>query len=213
MTAHSWHALCYEACHDVRHKVCRLRNLVVALAFAGLAPSLVAQPVADLFDVSLEQLEQIIVTAQKREQSLQDVPIAVAAISGEKIADLAIPDLQALSAYLPSVTINQAVIDNNLFIRGIGSGVNLGFERSVGTYVDGVYIGRGQLARTPFLDVQRVEVLKGPQGILFGKNTIAGALNITTASPAETFEGLLEGYVDPRYGEEQINAVVSGPPG
>lgn len=210
----SWHAVCYEVCHDVRHKVCRLcrlRNLFIALAFAGLAPSLLAQPVADLFDVSLEQLEQIIVTAQKREQPLQDVPIAVAAISGEKIADLAIPNLQALSAYLPSVTINQAVIDNNLFIRGIGSGVNLGFERSVGTYVDGVYIGRGQLARTPFLDVQRVEVLKGPQGILFGKNTIAGALNITTASPTETFEGLLEGYVDPRYDEEQINAVVSGP--
>jgi len=206
----SWHAVC----HYVRQKVCRLCglcNLVIALAFAGLAPSLLSQPVADLFDVSLEQLEQIIVTAQKREQSLQEVPIAIATINGEKIADSAISDLQALSAYLPGVTINQAVIDNNLFIRGIGSGVNLGFERSVGTYVDGVYIGRGQLARTPFLDVQRVEVLKGPQGILFGKNTIAGALNITTASPTDEFEGFVEGYVDPRYGEEQINAVVSGP--
>jgi iron complex outermembrane receptor protein len=103
------------------------------------------------------------------------------------------------------------VIDNNLFIRGIGSGVNSGFERSVGTYVDGLYIGRSELSRTPFLDVARVEVLKGPQGILFGKNTIAGAVNVTTADPTDYFEGQADVYVDPQHGETRINAMVSGP--
>lgn len=156
-------------------------------------------------------LEEIVVTAQKRAESLQDVPISVAAIGGEKIAEAGIQDLGELSMHMPNVQISEAGIDNNVFIRGVGSGVNLGFEKSVGMYIDGVYSGRGQMSRAPFLDMERVEVLKGPQGILFGKNTIGGAINITTAKPSSEFEGYVEATYNPEYGDTDLTGVASGP--
>jgi len=156
-------------------------------------------------------LEEIVVTAQKREQSLQDVPISVTAVSGERIDNAGIIDLQELTRYTPNVNINSGQAQPNLFIRGVGSGTNAGFEQSVGMYIDGVYSGRGQLANVPFMmDLQRVEVLKGPQGILFGKNTIGGAINITTQKPTEEFEGYVEGLVAPDDGEQVYTGVVSG---
>ena len=103
--------------------------------------------------------------------------------------------MEDLSMYMPNVHVAEASAGTQMFIRGIGSGVNYGFEQSVGTFVDGVYFGRGRSARGKFLDIERVEVLKGPQSTLFGKNTIAGALNITTAQPTEEFEGYVSaGY-------------------
>ena len=159
-----------------------------------------------------QQLEEVIVTAQKRAQSLQDVPISVAAMSGEKIVDDGITSLEELTLYIPNVTINSGAATPNLFIRGIGSGTNAGFEQSVGMYIDGVYAGRGPLANVPTtMDLERVEILKGPQGILFGKNTVAGAINITTAKPSAEFEGMVEGLWDFDHGEQQYNVVVSGP--
>ena len=131
-------------------------------------------------------LEEVIVTAQKRAESLQDVPISVAAMSGDKMEDNGILDLEELTQYMPNVNINQGRAQPNLFIRGVGSGTNAGFEQSVGMYIDGVYSGRGPMSNIPITwDVARVEVLKGPQGILFGKNTIGGAINITTNRPTQ----------------------------
>ena len=92
-------------------------------------------------------LEEVIVTAQKRTENLQDVPISIIAISGEKVNDFAIIDLQELTTYVPNVTINNGAGTPNLFIRGVGSGTNSGFEQSVGMFIDGVYAGRGALAR------------------------------------------------------------------
>ncbi|MEH6570604.1 MAG: TonB-dependent receptor [Halioglobus sp.] len=156
-------------------------------------------------------LEEVIVTAQKRPQSLQDVPIAVAAMSGEKMEDNGILDLEELTAYMPNVNINQGRAQPNLFIRGVGSGTNAGFEQSVGMYVDGVYSGRGPLANVPITwDVGLVEVLKGPQGILFGKNTIGGAINITTRRPSQEFEGSVDILYEPEHGEQVISGVISG---
>jgi len=128
-------------------------------------------------------LGEIIVTAQKRTESLQDVPIAVSAVSGTKIAETGIMKIEDLKNYVPTLFMTETAIGNNISIRGIFSGVNPGFEQSVGTYVDGVYRGRPQQTRAPFLDLERVEVLRGPQSILFGKNSVGGALNITTARP------------------------------
>jgi len=157
-------------------------------------------------------LEEVTVTAQKRVQNLQDVPIAVSAMTGEKIADIAILDLEEVTQYMPNVTINAGAATPNLFIRGIGAGTNAGFEQSVGMYVDGVYAGRGPLAAVPsMMDLQQVEVLKGPQGILFGKNTVGGAVNITSARPSEEFEGKVEALYEPEHGEQQYNLVLSGP--
>jgi iron complex outermembrane receptor protein len=156
-----------------------------------------------------QQLEEIIVTAQKRAESLQDVPISVSAIQGEKIQDAGIPNMAALADYVPNLHIADAPVNTNIYMRGVGSGNNQGFEQSVGMYIDGVYMGRGRQYRAGFLDVERVEVLRGPQGTLFGRNTVAGAVNITSASAragdeltgqvmasAESFDGrVLEGFV------------------
>ncbi len=157
------------------------------------------------------QLEEVVVTAQKREQSLQDVPISVSVTTGERLDDFSITGLEEMSASIPNVTIAENATQDSVTIRGIGSGANQGFEQSVGTFVDGVYFGRGRSSRSPFLDVERVEVLKGPQGVLFGKNTIAGALNITTRKPTQEFEGSLEAQYfegDDSYG---ATGVLSGP--
>lgn len=162
---------------------------------------------------SMEQLilEEVLVTAQKREQSLQDVPIAVSAMSGEKINDNGITNLEELTLFMPNVSISKGAAQPNLFIRGVGSGTNAGFEQSVGLYIDGIYSGRAQLASVPLtLDLERVEVLKGPQGILFGKNTIGGAINITSARPDYEFESYIEALYDPEHGEQLYTGVISG---
>ncbi len=157
-------------------------------------------------------LEEVIVTAQKRAQNLQDVPIAVAAVSGKKINDIGITDLQEVTLYTPNVNINSGAAQPNLFVRGVGSGTNAGFEQSVGLYIDGVYSGRGQLAGVPLtMDLDRVEILKGPQGILFGKNTVAGAINITSAQPTDEFMASIDVLYEPDHGEEIVTLVVNGP--
>ncbi|HRD44888.1 MAG TPA: TonB-dependent receptor [Caulobacter sp.] len=130
------------------------------------------------------QVEEIIVTAQKRSENLQDVPISVSATSGDKLEAQGIENLEDLSGYVPGVQIGKGAINTQINIRGVGSGSNRGFEQSVGMYVDGVYMGRDRQFRAPFMDLDRVEVLRGPQGTLFGRNTIGGAVSIITANPS-----------------------------
>lgn len=137
------------------------------------------------------ELEEIVVTAQKREQSLQDVPISISVIGGETLKDAGIDTIEDLQAYVPNLQMTETGISTQLYVRGIGTGNNQGFEQSVGQYIDGIYYGRQQLIRAPFFDLERIEVLRGPQGTLFGKNTIAGALNITTAKPSGDNEGFV----------------------
>ena len=136
-------------------------------------------------------LDVITVTAQSREKGLQDTPISISALPAEKIQDAAIQRTDDLQFYVPNLTFTETGIGTNVFIRGLGSGINQAFEQSVGTFVDGVNLPRAQQTRTPFLDLERIEVLRGPQAILFGKNAVAGALNITTAKPTDEFGGYL----------------------
>ena len=110
------------------------------------------------------------------------------ALSGDRLEAAGINKIDELQSYIPNLNVTETGIGTLLFMRGIGSGINQGFEQSVGTYVDGIYRGRAQQSRMPFLDLQRVEVLRGPQTTLFGKNSIAGALNISTVKPTEEFE-------------------------
>ena len=121
--------------------------------------------------------------------------------------------MEDLSRYIPNVHMGEASTGTQIFIRRIGSEVNYGFEQSVGTFVDGVYFGRGRSARGQFLDLERVEILKGPQSTLFGKNTIAGAPNITTAQPTEEFEGYVSAGYTSEVEAQTVTAVVSGPLG
>lgn len=142
-------------------------------------------------------LEEIVVTARKRSESLQDVPLSVAAVSGELIQQQGIKKLDDLQFKVPNFTMTETGLGSQVAIRGIFSGVNQGFEQSVGTYIDGIHYGRAQQSRAPFLDVERVEVLRGPQSILFGKNSIAGALNIISAQPTREAEGYVQGSYQP----------------
>ncbi len=159
------------------------------------------------------QLEEVIVTAQKQQQSLQDVPIAVAAVDGAKIRDAGIQRIEELTAYVPNFKMAVTGQGNAVYIRGVGSGDNRGFEQSVGMFIDGIYAGRGQQFQSPFLDIALVEVLKGPQGTLFGKNTIAGAVNISTAKPATEFSGEFAVQHNPEIGAEEVTAIVNVPLG
>ncbi|MGE3474880.1 MAG: TonB-dependent receptor [Rhodospirillaceae bacterium] len=157
------------------------------------------------------EMEEIIITAQSRAQSVQDTPISVTAVSGDKLQDVSIAKAEDLQQLVPNFTMTETGISTNIFIRGLGSGINQAFEQSVGYYVDGIAYTRAQQTRMPFLDLQRVEVLRGPQTILFGKNSIAGALNILTAQPTTSFEGYLTGTYEFENQEYIAEGAVSGP--
>jgi outer membrane receptor protein involved in Fe transport len=179
----------------------RKTPIYTALALAAVSQLTIAQPM----------LEEIIVTAQKRAESLQDVPISVSAMQGEKISEAGISNMAAIADYIPNLHIADAPVNTNIYMRGMGSGNNQAFEQSVGMFIDGIYMGRGRQYRSPFMDIERVEVLRGPQGTLFGKNTVAGAVNILTANPDldGPMEGRIMGAAESNSGYEG-EAVLSG---
>ncbi|WP_082601849.1 TonB-dependent receptor [Phenylobacterium sp. Root700] len=160
------------------------------------------------------ELETVIVTATKREQSVQNVPIAVSAFSGESLADRGVADINNLQEVSPSLMINTANSTSNggtIRIRGIGTiGNNIGLESAVGFFQDGAYRSRSGHALNELFDIQRVEVLRGPQGTLFGKNTSAGAISVYSKAPEFEFGGNLSaslGNLDYR----RIEGVLTGP--
>ncbi len=183
----------------------RARLPIFALSAAGLLHTALA--------VAQPQLEEVVITAQKRAESLQDVPISVSTMSGERLDEMNIMTIDELTLYTPSVTVAEGAAGAQLFIRGVGSGLNKGFEQSVGTYVDGIYFGRGRSTRVGMLDLERAEVLKGPQGVLFGKNTIAGAFNLTTRNPGQELEGYAQGSYEFETEQQVYEAAVGGPVG
>ena len=142
-------------------------------------------------------LEEIVVTAQRREQSLQEVPISIETFSGEEISKQGYRDMQELSVYSPTVTVEPDILRNSITIRGLGaaSADALTIEQSSPTFVDGIHYGRTSQVKLAFLDVQSVEVLKGPQPVYFGQNAIAGAFNVTTRKPTPEWEANLNAEV------------------
>lgn len=138
-------------------------------------------------------VNEIVVTAQKRTQNLQDVPLAVSAIGAEKIEQLGIEDVQDISGLAPNVTIVQGTVNTTtavVSIRGIPSGSleTFGLDLANGFYVDGVYIARASVAGLDVADIERVEVLRGPQGTLFGRNTTGGAISFVSRDPGSKFK-------------------------
>jgi outer membrane receptor protein involved in Fe transport len=181
-------------------------------AIASLVPAAILSATSvTAQEVSTRVLDEVIVTAAYREQGLQDVPVSISAVTGEMMAEAALQSPSDIQFLVPNFTLTESGISTNTFIRGIGSGINQGFEQSVGTYVDGVYRSRGQQFRAPFLDTARVEVLRGPQSILFGKNSVAGALNITSATPTDEFEGSLMLSNEFENNETIVEGMLSGP--
>lgn len=183
-----------------------LRKQALAHAVTIACATLALPSVAD--DL---MLEEVIVTAQKRAQGLQDVPISISAVSGEKIEDFNISSLGDLSGSIPNLQITKTGITNQIGMRGVYSGSNKGFEQSVAMYVDEVYYGRGQLIRLPLVDLERVEVLRGPQPTLFGKNAIAGAISLTSKKPTDEFEASISTLHEFEHDESKTVAIVSGP--
>ncbi|MCC6788476.1 MAG: TonB-dependent receptor, partial [Hyphomonadaceae bacterium] len=139
---------------------------------------------------SEEEVETIIVTAQRREQELNDVPIAITAIGEAEIEGLTAGYMTDVGVKAPNVIMDQSSISPRISIRGVTSqsNINAGFPPAIGVYVDEVYQGRDPTFNTILSDVARVEILRGPQGTLYGKNTIGGAINIITQQPTEEFE-------------------------
>ena len=156
------------------------------------------------------RLEEMLITAQKRSESLQDVPLSVATLSGDQLVDKGVVNLEGLTLYLPNIHFTQTGFSTQVRVRGIGSDNSQGFEQSVGMYIDGIYYGRAQLFRSPLMDMERAELLRGPQSILFGKNSVAGALNLTTAKPTEDFEGKISVKQEFEADGTEVNGVVSG---
>src|SRR5690606_33908354 len=155
----------------------------------------------------------IIVTATKRETTLQDAPVAVSVTTAETIERGQIRDLRDLQTVVPSLSVGQrqSTANTNFFIRGFGNGANnAGIEPSVGVFVDNVYRSRTVSQITDLPDVQRIEVLRGPQSTLFGKNASAGVISITTQEPQFEFGGTAE-LTYGNYDQIIAKGLVTGP--
>jgi iron complex outermembrane recepter protein len=155
-------------------------------------------------------IDELIVTATRREASLQDVPVSVGVVTGEQIRELSLQNLDQLSAYVPGLVVTEGGEQTGISIRGFGAGLNFGFDQSVGLFIDGIYAGRERQFRGHFLDVSRVEVLRGPQATLFGKNTISGAIILTTGQPSHEFGLDLFGEATGKTGRQNYQAVMTG---
>jgi iron complex outermembrane receptor protein len=158
-------------------------------------------------------LPTVIVTAQKREQNLQDVPITVTAIGSQQLQDAGVRDLKDLTLLTPGlvVTSTSSEVSTTARIRGIGTvGDNIGLESSVGVVIDGVYRPRNGVGFGDLGELERIEVLKGPQGTLFGKNTSAGVINVITRKPEFDFGSKIE-LTGGNLGARDIGASITGP--
>jgi len=179
------------------------RPLIVAISAITFSP----------LALQAQQLEEVIVTAQKRAESLQDVPLSVAVVSGAELAARNKTQIADLTRFVPGFTFAENTSDagRNILVRGVGTNsFSRSVDLSVGTVVDNVVSGSLSGSVLDFSDVERVEVLRGPQGMLFGKNASAGLLNITTRSPTEE---LSTGF-GASYGSENLvnlNGYLSGP--
>jgi iron complex outermembrane receptor protein len=169
----------------------------------------VAQDEAPAADAADENT--VVVTAQRREQRLQDVPISLSVTSGEALQEMGLTNLDSITQRMSNVRVTSSASSDILTIRGTGSGLNAGFEQSVATFVDGVYRSRPRASRATFFDVERVEVLKGPQTTYFGNNAIAGALNITTRHPGREFGMNASVLYSPSDGEYVVEGGVNIP--
>lgn len=192
----------------VNEKISRPCKLFAAIASIT---TLVGSPATTSANESFA-LEEVVVTARKRPESMMDAPVAVSAVSGEAMESQGVTSLEQLSAKVPGLQIGRAAQTSNVVIRGVGSGINKGFEQSVGMYVDGIYQSRSRQFTSSMVDLQQVEVLRGPQGVLFGKNTVAGAIKVETANPqaGEEFNGSVTAAWEPEQDTQRYTAVISG---
>ncbi|MEP7223239.1 MAG: TonB-dependent receptor [Novosphingobium sp.] len=190
--------------------------LVIMAPSAALARAAQAQEEAQPAPAAAESVadgNEIVVTATKREQTLQDVPVAVSVTTAQTIERAQIRDIRDLSTVVPSLRVNQlqSSANTNFYIRGFGNGANnAGIEPSVGLFIDGVYRSRSASMIGDMPDIQRVEVLRGPQSTLFGKNASAGVISFTTREPQFKLGGNLEASYG-NFNALILKGVITGP--
>ena len=189
------------------------RGVVVVSAFA-LALPVSAQEAAPAPEPQ-SGVEEIVITSTKREQNIQDVPIAVSAFTGDDLIARGVDEVEELEEISPSIQMNTSNSTSNggtIRIRGMGTtGNNPGLESAVGSFVDGVYRSRAGQTFGDLLDIERVEILRGPQGTLFGKNTSAGAVHVITKKPnLDEMEGFVSGELG-NLDHKKISVSNSGP--
>lgn len=190
-------------------------SLCQAVSAATLLTSLVTVPgVSAQNDETSLALEEVVVTARRREESLQDVPIAVTAVSGEELSLRGSLDITELAQSIPSVTLEPSRATNTTltaFIRGVGQQDPLaGFEQGVALYLDDVYLARPQGALLDIYDVERIEVLRGPQGTLYGRNAVGGAIKYVTRRLSDELDVRLRGTYG-TYNQADFVGTVSAP--
>ena len=179
------------------------KMLIAAAAMTGLPAGAGAEELA---------LEEIVVTATKRTENLQDVPISVGVVTGEFIEMYDIVDLVDLQSYVPGLQVQKTFGSWAVRVRGLGSAItNLAFDSSVPVFNDDVYCARGKCLESAFLDVGRIEVARGPQGALFGKSTMSGAISIASATPTDEFEASVKVGYEIEDDSTGVSGFVSGP--
>lgn len=159
-------------------------------------------------------IEEIVVTARKREERLLDTPLSVTALTASELDRMQADDLGDLTSIVPNLAFNMGDASNAVvYVRGVGQRDSLSFaDPGVGVYLDDVYLGRAQGAFLDVIDVDRIEVLRGPQGTLYGRNTIGGAIKYVSAAPSDTPLFSISAGLG-NYGERRVRAVLSGPLG
>lgn len=162
--------------------------------------------------VALELTDVIEVTSQKRVENIQEVPISVATFTAERMEKLGLRELKEIAEFIPNFSMTTSNdFSSTIKMRGVGApSQNIGFDARVGLYLDGVYLGQSPALNQELLDLERIEVLRGPQGTLFGKNNIAGSVNLISEKPTDEFTGYVSGSLG-NYDYQQVNTVVNVP--
>jgi len=178
-------------------------RLIIKIVLVGLLCSASA---------AFAQIEEIVVTAQKRVESVQDIPLSITALTGDELDNKGLYGMEDVARYVPNFEMTTGNISRNttIRIRGIGSaGSNPGIEPSVGSFLDGLYMPTNAMNFGELTDISSVEILRGPQGTLYGRNTPVGALNVTTKKPTQDFDSLIKvGFGD--FDQTNISGYVGG---
>ncbi|MGE4322138.1 MAG: TonB-dependent receptor [Sphingobium sp.] len=176
----------------------------LAQTAAPAQPQAVGQDSGGAFD-------EIIVTAQKRAESIQDAPLSISALGAQALSQRNISDITNIGSLAPNLNVNSPNGNTHITIRGIGAeNTQPGFEASVAFHLDGVYISRPSSTADGLYDIDRIEIVRGPQGTLYGRNATGGAVNVITAGPTDTLDGFGKVTVG-NYGAVQTEGAVGGP--
>ncbi|WP_160152764.1 TonB-dependent receptor [Microbulbifer sp. ALW1] len=176
---------------------------------AAITAAVAAQAAPTVFAA---ELEEVTVTAQKRAERITEVPIAITNVGAEAIKQTGVRQVQEVAQFVPNLNISSGTdFTTAVTMRGVGSASrNIGFDTRVGVYLDGVYLGQSPAINQDLVDLERIEVLRGPQGTLFGKNTVAGAINLISQKPSDEFSG----SISAEYGSmnsRQLSATINAP--